>query len=447
MKNSRTLFVLLLLLTIFTIHSCKDDDISPHEDPVDVHFGFSPLNTSNSGGESPTESSIKYIRLKIEDENGDEMFNGKLARDNSSADQFVFETVSLEPGTYWVTEFIVLDNNENTVYIAPKENSDRALLVNQALPQTFEVTQNQIEPVNVEVLEIGDDTPDSFGYGGFQFVLVPTFKFQIVVFIFDLEASQYRLIEADLRIKVDDVLRVDRQLEKKTNLVEVNDEGVNYEVTVTSEGNIDPYVREFSLEELKSYGTQSDNGPLQITLQFHVNVQDRLNSGETPKEIFDTGVPLDSLYGKVYEGGLIFHLDTSNGSGFVAATKDQGNRKWGCSNVLINGTLGALGKGANNTEILRAKFCPNDPTLAAGATNILDGGFDDWFLPSSQELEVMYNNLKVNNLGGFTSNYYWTSSESDRHYAHAIRFSDGKKERLTKASNPPVRAVRQFSGN
>jgi len=53
------------------------------------------------------------------------------------------------------------------------------------------------------------------------------------------------------------------------------------------------------------------------------------------------------------------------------------------------------------------------------------GGFDDWFLPSERELDLMYKNLKKRGLGSFSSSRYWSSSEDGALFAFSQDFYGG----------------------
>ncbi|MCF7929354.1 MAG: hypothetical protein K9L68_11400 [Spirochaetales bacterium] len=51
--------------------------------------------------------------------------------------------------------------------------------------------------------------------------------------------------------------------------------------------------------------------------------------------------------------------------------------------------------------------------------------FDDWFLPSKNELNDIYNKLKKNNVGDFDTAIYWSSAEYDSIYAWPFLIGDG----------------------
>ena len=79
------------------------------------------------------------------------------------------------------------------------------------------------------------------------------------------------------------------------------------------------------------------------------------------------------------------------------------------------------------------------------AQNYRGGGFSDWRLPTLGELELMYNNLKTRNLGGFSRVCYWSSSKGDYEtLAYALNFNNGNMQNDRRTSSYSVRAVRQF---
>jgi len=69
--------------------------------------------------------------------------------------------------------------------------------------------------------------------------------------------------------------------------------------------------------------------------------------------------------------------------------------------------------------------------------------FDDWYLPTIDELLLMYANLASNNLGSFQSRKYWSSNSRNTRYG--IDFSSGNTfSEDGSGSKHYVRACRQF---
>jgi uncharacterized protein (TIGR02145 family) len=71
--------------------------------------------------------------------------------------------------------------------------------------------------------------------------------------------------------------------------------------------------------------------------------------------------------------------------------------------------------------------------------------YNDWFLPSKDELNEIYDELKVFGLGGFSDNYYWSSSEDSDVLAWYQDFSDGTQYNRNKINSVSVRACRAFT--
>ena len=160
--------------------------------------------------------------------------------------------------------------------------------------------------------------------------------------------------------------------------------------------------------------------------------------------------------GEAYQGGIVAYLFQEGDSGYVAgeihgliaATEDQTTAdgvEWGCYEFTgAEGT--AIGTGAQNTLDILAG-CSEDgipAKLASDYEVTVDGvTYDDWFLPSKDELNLLYLNNEA--VGGFASNYYWSSTEFDNFIAWIQNFNNGNQDYYFNSNyTSRVRAVRAF---
>jgi hypothetical protein len=172
-------------------------------------------------------------------------------------------------------------------------------------------------------------------------------------------------------------------------------------------------------------------------------------------------------------GGFIFYINPNavmDGWKYLEAapqSTEWTNKFWGKKGTLI-GLFGktAIGTGKNNTALIVAVLNepPADSDRAAQLCDALSfGGYNDWFLPSKDELYEMCWVLHsrryfsyaaqdnpaygTDRVGGFTdSGSYWSSSENSTtgNGAWCQRFDTGQQVQSLKDLYSQVRAVRSF---
>jgi hypothetical protein len=150
-------------------------------------------------------------------------------------------------------------------------------------------------------------------------------------------------------------------------------------------------------------------------------------------------------------GGLVFYDKGtfSNGWRYLEAAPAETEFKvqWGAYKKEVSGTNAAVGSGKRNTQVIVERLRQfGEAGRAAQVCAGLDfDGFKDWFLPSKDELDLMYKNLKAKGLGSFQSSWYWSSSEIGSFFAWYQDFSNGSQESIyLKGNTYCVRAVRAF---
>jgi hypothetical protein len=155
-------------------------------------------------------------------------------------------------------------------------------------------------------------------------------------------------------------------------------------------------------------------------------------------------------------GGLVFYANPNHAADgwryLEAAPVDQsGGATWGCFRTLIAGARGAgVGSGRQNTADMIAA-CQDRGSAADVCASYVLNGIGGWFLPSRDELGLMFANLKARGLGDFRDAgmpdncQYWTSTQQTADMADHIDFADNGRLHYDDKDFPRrVRAIRAF---
>ena len=155
-------------------------------------------------------------------------------------------------------------------------------------------------------------------------------------------------------------------------------------------------------------------------------------------------------------GGFIFYENPDyvrDGWRYLeAAPFDQSaGAPWGCFRRAIPGARGtAVGTGRQNTADILAS-CTDPSSAAMLCANVSVNGVRGWFLPSRDELAMMYRSLRSAGVGRFGDGSapdnvsYWASTQATADMAHHIDFADAGRQHYDDKDFPRrVRAIRQI---
>jgi len=150
-------------------------------------------------------------------------------------------------------------------------------------------------------------------------------------------------------------------------------------------------------------------------------------------------------------GGLICYINPNyiaDGWKYLEASQVSGGQyEWSDVETLLGTTSSDVGEGLDNTSKILGQSGYDSANSGASICNEwVERTFDDWFLPSLDELEIMYDELHAHGVGNFpTTTSYWSSTESDAGNSFRFSFGSNYSNARGKDTHYFARPLRRFT--
>jgi uncharacterized protein (TIGR02145 family) len=242
---------LLTILSCMFIFSCDPTD-EPNMSLGQLSLSLQSFSTKNGRIEQSDLENAASILVTIEKMDGTPtdytLKELELFKVNG---EFITEKVALSIGNYEVTEFLVLDADNNITYIAPLEGSEQAQNVEIPLPIQFTIASNLITAVEVEVLSTEFSSLEDFGLVGFNLSEVNLFQFLLSV---SEQGNLEILLDGTLSINSEGYQFTKELQAIVNNSIVIKSGYTSYELTIEKEG-YHPFTYSFSQDHLEEYSS------------------------------------------------------------------------------------------------------------------------------------------------------------------------------------------------
>ena len=312
---------LLFTATVtFLFFGCKKEDPEViHQDEVSFFFDLVELSDVTNG--SPYS-----VSLLLATSDGGKVFLSRsellLRNSETNPARYESEPVQLPHGSYVLAEFLIRNDDNDIILVAPVKGSEMAEFVSSPLSIFFKTVSNSLTQIEVEVLDVGVKDPSEFGYD------IPSFSEEIEVLIAGYakkaEEDSFYLTEHGLTIATyrNDELVENIQLQQPGEVNSLTLDGATdtFRISGRMAGFMDVEFT-FSREELRTL--QADNEI--INLYF-----------EEPSRTFEVDLEesADVVQVTLTQGDLIF-TETRNVSGLSSTEFEFQNTTKGQWNVKV----------------------------------------------------------------------------------------------------------------
>ena len=167
----------MILIAVTAFYSCQkssEETVGTAEFSLMIPDDYAQLKS----GDTTDSGFVTYqVLVSVEDLQGNPVLTDKLIPVYAFGTGFVSEKIEVRTGEFRLTKFMVINTAGNVIFASPVEGAPLAYLTTRPLPMNFNIYPGQITRVSPEVLAVGDQTPDKFGYASFVVSIIKPLTF------------------------------------------------------------------------------------------------------------------------------------------------------------------------------------------------------------------------------------------------------------------------------
>jgi hypothetical protein len=214
----------VLSLLIVLLLGCAQDNVLESKTG---NIAFYLSEDANVNGRRLFDYRPAFVLLSIEKSNGEVVEKNKKIPLYSFSTGYVSEDLLLATGDYKLTQFMVLNSDDEVIYATPREGSPLSDHVTDPLPIDFKVSEENKTMVTPEVLDVTEQiTAYDFGYATFSFEIAGN------------KGKVKKVIYTDLFLKADDPITTTLLFEYRRGKIET----IQWNFDLQSEGVSSSYV-------------------------------------------------------------------------------------------------------------------------------------------------------------------------------------------------------------
>ncbi len=260
MNSNFSFKLVIILLSLFSISSCKKDEEQR------IYNGHLEILIS-----LPVHKEITSAIVSIVKKDGTVIYDQEEIKVKEMNKLYISNPIKLGVGDYFLTEFLLIDDSNTIIYASPKENSIRSDLVNNPLSMAFRIEKDEVFKLAPVVISVEESTPADFGYTSLDYKFISMTKFFINTFTHNNSILNFELSPSNLEIKNQDKILFSGELGAITNKIKIRNDVSEYELTVTKDG-YKAYRFNFTPDSLEYYDIKKNNGPLEIVLMEDIDI-------------------------------------------------------------------------------------------------------------------------------------------------------------------------------